>query len=172
MTILFAYDGSESADGAIASAAKLLEAHDADALVLAVWEPLIVEALRAARFGGPLPMPPDLGDQDERAREAARRIAEHGARVAGELGFDARPVWVADQRKIADAIVEDAAELDVDLIVLGARGLTGVRAFLGSVSNHVLQNARRPVLVVPPTAVPSDGEAPADRAPAEAVAAG
>jgi hypothetical protein len=74
---------------------------------------------------------------------------------------------VADQRKIADTIVEDAAELDVDLIVLGARGLTGVRAFLGSVSNHVLQNARRPVLVVPPTAVPTDGEAPADRAPAD-----
>jgi nucleotide-binding universal stress UspA family protein len=109
MTILLAYDGSDGADGAIASAAKL-------------------------------------------------------------LGFDAGPIWVADQRKIADTIVEDAAELDVDLIVLGARGLTGVRAFLGSVSNHVLQNARRPVLVVPPTAVPTADRAPADRAPAEAVA--
>ena len=172
MTILFAYDGSESADGAIASAAKLLDARDADAVVLAVWEPMIVEALRAARFGGPLPMPPDPSDQDERTQQAARRIAEHGARVAGELGFDARPMWVADQRQIAETIVQDAAELDVDLIVLGARGLTGVRAFLGSVSNHVLQDARRPVLEVPPIEVPAAGEAPSDTAPAEAVAGG
>ena len=108
MTILFAYDGSESADGAIATAAKLLDTHDADAVVLAVWEPLIVEALRAARFGGPLPMPPDPGDEDERAREGARRIAEHGARVAGELGFEARPIWVADQRQIADTAPAEA----------------------------------------------------------------
>ena len=44
---------------------------------------------------------------------------------------------------------ETLEELDVDLIVLGARGLAGVRAFLGSVSNHVVQHAHRPVLVVP-----------------------
>ena len=166
MTILFAYDGSESADAAIAAAAKLIDVDSADAVVLAVWEPMIVEALRAARFGGPLPMPPDPSDQDERTREAARQIAEHGARVARDLGFDARPIWVADERQVAETIVEDAAELDVDLIVLGARGLTGVRAFLGSVSNHVLQNARRPVLVVPPIDVPADDAAPADTAAA------
>src|SRR5262249_4136147 len=102
----------------------------------------------------------------------ARRIAEHGAHLAAELGFDARPIWVADQRKIAETIVEDAAELDVDLIVLGARGLTGVRAFLGSVSNNVLQHAGRPVLVVPPVDVPADDETPTDTAPAEAITAG
>jgi nucleotide-binding universal stress UspA family protein len=169
MTILFAYDGSEGADDAIAAAAKLLNAPNADAVVLAVWEPMIVEALRAARFGGPIPMPPDPGDQDERARQDARRIAEHGAGVARELGFDARPIWVADQRKIAETIVQDAAELGVDLIVLGARGLTGVRAFLGSVSNQVLQHAHRPVLVVPPAAVPAEDEAPTDETPAKVV---
>ena len=31
----------------------------------------------------------------------------------------------------------------------GARGLAGVRAFLGSVSNHVFQHSPRPVLVIP-----------------------
>jgi nucleotide-binding universal stress UspA family protein len=170
MTILFAYDGSEGADGAIAAAAKLLDVDSSDVVVLAVWEPMIVEALRAARFGGPIPMPPDPGDQDERARQDARRIAEHGALLAAELGFDARPIWVADQRHIAETIIEEAAALDVDLIVLGARGLTGVRAFLGSVSNHVLQEARRPVLVVPPTPVPSDSPAPADTTRAEVMA--
>ena len=50
MTILFAYDGSESADAAITTAAKLFEHNRVDAVVLSVWEPVMVEALRAARI--------------------------------------------------------------------------------------------------------------------------
>jgi nucleotide-binding universal stress UspA family protein len=38
MRILFAYDGSESADAAIATAATLLGRDNADAVVLTVWE--------------------------------------------------------------------------------------------------------------------------------------
>jgi hypothetical protein len=71
--------------------------------------------------------------------------------VAGEAGFDARPLWVADKKRIAETIVESADELDVDRSVMGARRLTGVAALLGSVSNHVLQHAHRPVLIVPTT---------------------
>jgi hypothetical protein len=56
---------------------------------------------------------------------------------------------MADNRDVPRAIVCEATELDVDLVVLGARGLAGVRAFLGSVSNHVLQHSRCPVLVIP-----------------------
>lgn len=149
MTILFAYDGSESADAAIAEARDLLGRGDADAVVLSVWEPLVVEALRAMRFGGRLPVMTDVADVDAQSEDEARQLAEHGARLAGEAGFEARPLWVADTRAIADTIVEGSDELDVDLIVLGARGLTGIRAYLGSVSNHVLQHAHRPVLVIP-----------------------
>jgi nucleotide-binding universal stress UspA family protein len=153
MTILFAYDGSESADAAISAARDLVGVASADAVVLSVWEPLVVEALRAMRFGGRLPAMADVVDVDAQSEDEARQLAEHGARLAGEAGFEARPLWVADTRAIADTIVEGADELDVDLIVLGARGLTGIRAFLGSVSNHVLQHAHRPVLVIPAKAV-------------------
>ena len=42
------------------------------------------------------------------------------------------------------------AHYDVRLLRdLKAAVLTGVRAFLGSVSNHVVQHAHRPVLVIP-----------------------
>jgi nucleotide-binding universal stress UspA family protein len=155
MTVLFAYDGSESADAAISAARDLLGGANADAVVLSVWEPLVVEALRAMRFGGRLPVMTDVADLDAQSEDEARQLAEHGARLAGEAGFEARALWVADTRAIADTIVEGADELDVDLIVLGARGLTGIRAFLGSVSNHVLQHARRPVLVIPAKAARS-----------------
>jgi nucleotide-binding universal stress UspA family protein len=149
MTILFAYDGSESADAAIASAGRMLRQADADAVVLCVWEPLVVEALYASKFTGGLLSGVDTAEADERSAQEARRAAEHGARLAVEHGFHARPVSIADQREIPEAIVAAADELDADLIVVGARGLTGARATLGSVSNKVAQHAGRPVLVVP-----------------------
>jgi nucleotide-binding universal stress UspA family protein len=149
VTILFAYDGSHSADIAIAAAGNLLDHDRVDAVVLTVWEPLVVEALRATRFGGAALVPTDVTEVDKDAEKQARRLADHGARLAGEAGFEARALSVADERRIAATILERADELDAALIVTGARGLTGIAAFVGSVSNHVLQHATRPVLVVP-----------------------
>ena len=48
MTILFEFDGSESADAVIPAAGKLFGRDRLDAVALTVWEPLVVEALRAA----------------------------------------------------------------------------------------------------------------------------
>jgi nucleotide-binding universal stress UspA family protein len=48
------------------------------------------------------------------------------------------------------ALCAMAVELDAGVIVVGSRGLGGVkRLFLGSVSTHVVQNAPCAVLVVP-----------------------
>jgi nucleotide-binding universal stress UspA family protein len=50
----------------------------------------------------------------------------------------------------ADTIVAEAARLGADLIVVGQRGLGAAeRLFLGSVSEHVMRESDRPVLVVP-----------------------
>jgi nucleotide-binding universal stress UspA family protein len=153
MKVLFAYDGSESAASAIAGAVAIVEPGKVEASVLSVWEPLTVSALRATRFGAPPAVPLDVAEVDERSEQQAQELAEHGAQLAREHGYEARAISVADQEDIADAILASADKLGADLIVLGARGLTGVRAFLGSVSNHVLQHAHRPVLVIPPPAV-------------------
>jgi nucleotide-binding universal stress UspA family protein len=167
MTILFAYDGSEEADAAISTAAELLGGRESQAVVLSVWEPLTVQALRAERFGSPtLAVPNDAAAEDEHTEHQARRLAEHGARVAGEAGFKARALWAADSHNIAETIVEGAEELDAELIVLGARGLTGVAALLGSVSTRVTQRAGRPVLVVPHTSGGAKHDAAVDAAPA------
>lgn len=48
-----------------------------------------------------------------------------------------------------DEIVRAAERGGFDLIVIGARGLSGARsAFLGSVSNHVMHSSKVPVMVV------------------------
>lgn len=49
----------------------------------------------------------------------------------------------------AEVILNYSKEHDVDVIVIGSRGLGGIREFvLGSVSHNVVQSARIPVLVV------------------------
>jgi nucleotide-binding universal stress UspA family protein len=148
MTILFAYDGSESSDHALREAATIVGPGGSEAVVLSVWEPLVVEALRTPAVAA-LEVPSNVGEIDDRSEQQAQRLAEHGAKLAGELGFKARPLWEADEKNIAEAIVARADEIDADLVVLGARGLAGVRAYIGSVSNHVVQHAKRPVLVIP-----------------------
>lgn len=48
-----------------------------------------------------------------------------------------------------DEIVKAAEKGKFDLIVIGARGLSGTKsAFLGSVSNHVMHQSKIPVMVV------------------------
>lgn len=47
------------------------------------------------------------------------------------------------------AIERVASRLGADLIVVGARGLAGVKA-IGSTSHHLLETSTVPVLVVPP----------------------
>jgi len=170
MTILFAYDGSAGADEAITTAAKLLGGEGRQAVVLSVWEPLVVEALHATVWGGPLSVPLSAAEIDERSEELAGRLAERGVAIATEAGFDARGLASADTHNIAECIVSHGDKLDVDLIVLGARGLSGIRALLGSVSHRVLQHAHRPVLVVPPTSAGSAIGAGADAAAAHEAA--
>jgi nucleotide-binding universal stress UspA family protein len=47
-------------------------------------------------------------------------------------------------------IVEEAKERNVDLIIMGTRGMTGLkRVFLGSVAQKVIGYAPCPVMVVP-----------------------
>src|SRR3712207_4777514 len=56
---------------------------------------------------------------------------------------------------VAEEIVNLAAELEVDLIIVGSRGLRGIRRTLaGSVSESVFRNARCPVMVVRPKGNP------------------
>jgi nucleotide-binding universal stress UspA family protein len=51
-------------------------------------------------------------------------------------------------------ILDEADEIGARAIVLGTRGLTGVKSLLlGSVSHAVLQHADRPVIVIPSPAV-------------------
>ena len=50
-------------------------------------------------------------------------------------------------------ILAEADDRDAAIVVLGSRGITGVRSLvLGSVSHGVANHSRRPVLIIPAVA--------------------
>lgn len=82
-----------------------------------------------------------LRDSAQKRIESARdRVAEAGVQVQAHLSADVP----------SHAIAEAARELDSDLIVMGTRGLSGIRhILLGSVAERTVRVAPCPVLTVP-----------------------
>jgi nucleotide-binding universal stress UspA family protein len=150
--ILIAYDGSEPARAAVAAAATLFAPRRA--FVLAVWEPGLEQMMLVPDPSGMgstmLPFDPALAREVDRASEQrARQVAEDGARRALESGLQAQALTAEDELAPADAIVAAAAAHDAGAIVLGSRGLRGLKSkLLGSTTAHVLRHAERPVVVV------------------------
>jgi nucleotide-binding universal stress UspA family protein len=142
--LLFCYDGSDSAKRAITVAGRLLEPQPA--LVLHFWESWAAEAPTLAGLSGAVAgMAVEL---DRIAAEQSSHITDDGVKLAEQSGFEAAglseratgPGWMA---------VRDAADQhSCAAIVVGSRGLSGISAALGGVSNGVVHNSRRPVLVV------------------------
>jgi nucleotide-binding universal stress UspA family protein len=84
-------------------------------------------------------------------KRAASDVATDGVRLAKAAGLDAIALTTNGMVDgIWRTIVVSADECGADLIVVGSRGLTGLRAIIaGSVSKRLVEHARLPVLVVP-----------------------
>jgi nucleotide-binding universal stress UspA family protein len=68
---------------------------------------------------------------------------------ANEYNVELKVEFIVDPTSIIGAIVEYAERENIDLIVIGSRGLTGFRKLLlGSVASGVVTYAHCPVLVV------------------------
>ena len=151
--ILIAYDGSADAQAAIERTGRLLSGQPVT--VLTVWE-RFVEVLTRAGAGMPLGAL-DYEALDRSSEEQARQRADEGARLAEQAGLKAQAHVRARVTSLADCILAEADDLDADAIVMGTRGLTGVKSFLlGSVSNAVVQHSNRPVIVVPSAEVAAE----------------
>jgi nucleotide-binding universal stress UspA family protein len=150
--ILIAYDGSEDAKAAIEQAGKLFNGQSAT--VVSVWQRFIDTM---ARVGGGIGVIVDYDEIDTSSEQAAVERANEGAALASGTGLKAEGRALVLDSTIAEALLSVALEVDAAVVVLGSRGYTGVKsAVLGSVSNHVLHHADRPVLVVPSAAVAAE----------------
>ena len=66
-----------------------------------------------------------------------------------EDSHDIKTEIFIDVKSIIQSIVEYASGKDIDLIVVGTKGRSGLKKFLmGSVANGIIERAHCPVLVV------------------------
>ena len=144
--ILICYDGSADAQSAVDHAAELLPG--AEATVLSVWEGF-AEVL--ARSGGAFGFGTvDFDRVDAESAKAAATRAQEGVERARTGGLNAQPRVAERGATIWETILDQADEIGATAIVLGSRGLTGIKSvWLGSVSHAVLQHADRTVIIVP-----------------------
>jgi nucleotide-binding universal stress UspA family protein len=146
--ILICYDGSADAKAAIEQGAELLQGQPAT--VLTVWQPFIEVLAHTPSGFGLAPGMLDFEEIDRAERQSAEERAEEGAELARRVGLDAQPRTCSQETTTSEAILAEAEALGANTILMGSRGLTGLRSLLlGSVSHGVIQHADRTVIVVP-----------------------
>ena len=150
--VLIAHDGSESAHRCVSEAAELFGSRAA--VVLTVWEPGLAYAtampMSVMDMGpGPAIDPEEVREVDRELQEHAERIAHDGAQLASSAGLQAAAVALPQEAGVDKVIIAHAREIGAAAIVVGSRGLSGLRARMeGSTSTAVLKHAPCPVLVV------------------------
>ncbi|MFB6122819.1 MAG: universal stress protein [Haloferacaceae archaeon] len=137
--ILVPIDGSEPSKKALDFA--LEQFPDADVVALTVVDPTDVG------YASIEATPSTFQKLHEAAREEAERVLDEATDRAAERGRDVRTERVVGAP--ARAIVDYAEEHDVDQVVVGSHGRTGVtRVLLGSVAETVVRRSPVPVTVV------------------------
>jgi nucleotide-binding universal stress UspA family protein len=146
--ILVAYDGSADAQAAVAQAGALFPGEPAT--VLTVWEPFVELVARSGAGLGMIGGVIDTSEIDTANQQSALERARDGAARADAAGLKAEARERAQVTTTADAVLAEAAEVGARAIVMGTRGLTGIKSvLLGSVSHAVVHHADRPVVIVP-----------------------
>lgn len=138
--ILAAYDGSKASNKALDRAIELSKLTPGATLE-------VIHVFDFPRFyvaDGFAPVPSSV-NQD--FYELAEKTADEAKKKLEAAGLNSH-VELA-QGSAAEVILEYASEHNNDLIVIGSRGLGGIREFvLGSVSHNVVQHAHVPVIVI------------------------
>lgn len=138
--VLVPLDGSEFSRFAAEYAVRLAMGRDAEVVFLHVVDPAVVAALLR-------PGTAAAHDVRTRLQDSATVCLQEAGRLAAEAGLRHREV--IEEGDPAEVILEMAARIGADLVVMGRIGRRGPRRMLvGSITQRVIESADRAVLVV------------------------
>ncbi len=142
MKILACTDGSEQSYKALEEAAKIANRVKGDVTVIHVEEPIPHPNEWGYYFSED-----SLKQYEERREKEREEIMATAARIFNELNVQFNKI--IRKGHPAETISKEAAEGGFDMIVMGNRGLGGLKEkLLGSVSNAVVQQADVSVVIV------------------------
>jgi nucleotide-binding universal stress UspA family protein len=137
-SVLVPTDGSEQAGNAVEEAVQLAEQLGATLHTLHVVDEFEAKIV------------PITGAQDEKRAE----YIEHGERITDEVAQVAEEAGVECTTAVTTGIAHKEIESyvdenDIDLVVIGSRGLTGIEEMmLGSTANKIVRLVDEPVTIV------------------------
>ena len=142
-TIVVGTDGSAIAEQAVRVAAEIAASDHSKLHAVSAYHLLSASEVTGMRES----LPAEYRD----VIDADGAVDEHlmsAAHIGDHYGVDVAKHAVAGHA--TQAVLDVAEEVDADLIVVGCRGLHGVRRMLGSVSTKLVHHSPRSVLVVHP----------------------
>jgi nucleotide-binding universal stress UspA family protein len=141
-SIVVGTDGSSTARQAVVHAAKLAAQNDAELHIVHAFQPPDVAVLADTAA---IPMNPVEWRKETEAH--AERVCADAVLEAQELGAKAESHAVPGGA--AEALIQVAETVGADLLVVGNRGMSGVkRFFLGSVPNTVSHHSPCNLLIL------------------------
>ena len=150
--ILLPTDGSENSKRANKHALWIADKSDADIVLIYVIEPHFPELATGLPL---LTLPtPDEGFYEE-IRNEGKQIIENFKQEFEDIQCkgmckNTNLKTIITEGKPSNEIVKILDEKNFDLVVMGASGRHGLDRFIvGSVTERVVRNARKPVMVIP-----------------------
>lgn len=145
MKILIAVDGSEFSQAAVQKACETIAKPGGEVKIISVYEDFASAASEPFTVSAEYIREMDKGMREQ--AQAAAAEAEENIREC--FGTDIKISTKISKGAAARAIVEEAEDWDADLIIVGSHGYGfWGRAFLGSVSQAVINQAPCSVLIV------------------------
>ncbi|WP_027084568.1 universal stress protein [Cohnella panacarvi] len=137
--ILVAYDGSEAAEKALKHAIHIAGDKAGNRLTVAYVRNRPRMSVEGIAWAVP-------NDYEERLREYEDNMLAKAAEKTAHIPYASTVVLTGIP---ASVLLEYAEKYHCDLIVMGSRGLGAIKEWmLGSVSHHVVQQSKVPVLIV------------------------
>jgi nucleotide-binding universal stress UspA family protein len=165
-SILVAIDGSDHADHALTYAVEIASKWSAQLIILSVIPPTPIIPDPAGNYPiylpilSKIPPTPSISDPDSsnpiylpefesEIKKSYKDILVNARNIIAKEQPDIEVKTRLEEGRPSDVIVKVARVEDVDLIVLGSRGLGGITGtILGSTSQAVVHSCTKPILIV------------------------
>jgi nucleotide-binding universal stress UspA family protein len=148
--ILVAFDGSEPSRNALDHAVSIANQWKSEISILSVVPRVMMPVFPDEGFGAaPITAAQDMSDYQDKMKNIYAKSLREAELDIKDAFPDLKVVTQLLEGRPSNVIVEEAEKENVDLIVIGSRGLGGITGWiLGSTSRHVVESCTRPILVV------------------------
>jgi nucleotide-binding universal stress UspA family protein len=148
--VLVALDGSEPSNNALNQAVAIATKFKAKLIMLAVVQRVMIPIFPDEGFGGvPLSAAKDMAQYQDKMRDVYQTVLNEAETKVSQQYQDLEIEAILMEGRPSGTITDFAEENDVDLIVMGSRGIGGYTGWiLGSTSRRVVDSCTKPILIV------------------------